>query len=221
MANISATRYNTFNTCPLQYKYKYKYRLLSGKSDALEIGSLYHKMLESYHKHSDMSLANEIAETSKHKDILEKLFTKYLAQPVLGNVIETEYEFNVDIPGVKYSLYGFIDRIDEDKGVEYKTSSRKWNAGDTDTIQTDIYMYVLYKKFGRPFPLVYSINNKKTKLPPQIIVVEKTKEEIVVLEDKIKQFIKDVESSTFDANPGKHCYLCPWGPSGDRTCPYA
>jgi len=221
MANISATRYNTFLKCPLQYKYKYKYRLLSDKSDALVIGSLYHEMLESYHKHGHTLLADQIANSSEHKDILEKLFAKYLAQPVLGKVMETEYEFTVDIPGVEYSLYGFIDTIDEDKGVEYKTSSRKWNTRDTDTIQTDIYMYVLYKRFGRPFPLVYSINNKKTKLPPQIIVVEKTEEEILALEDKIKQYIIDVKESTFDAKPGSHCYLCPWGSKGDGTCPHA
>jgi hypothetical protein len=81
----------------------------------------------------------------------------------------------LNVPGLKYPLVGKIDRIDEDKGVEYKTSSKKWKIEDTDTIQTDIYLYALYKKTGRPLPIVYSINNKQTKLPPQEIVVEKIK----------------------------------------------
>jgi len=178
-------------------------------------------MLELYHTDNELAARRIIDDNKEHSDILAHLFTKYLAQPVLGNVLETEYEFKEYIPGIEYPLYGFIDRIDEDKGVEYKTTSKKWNDKDVDTIQTDIYMYILYKRFGEPFPLVYSINNKKTNTLPQIIRVEKTEKEILSVEDKIRKYIEDVKSSDFTPTPSGDCYLCPWGSIGDRTCEYS
>ena len=221
MSSISATRYSTFERCPLQYLYKYKYRLLSQKSDALIIGSLYHEMLEEYHNNNEPKARQIIKDNPEHSEMLTHLFTKYLGNPVLGNVLETEYEFHVDIPGVDIPLFGFMDRIDESQGVEYKTSSKKWNDKDVETIQTDIYMYVLLKKFGRPVPLVYSINNKKTNVLPQIIPVTRSEDEIMGLESKIKKYIIDVSTSRFEATPGPHCFgLCSWGKRGDRTCPY-
>lgn len=218
MSSISATRYGVFRNCPLRYKYQYLYRLLQTKGAPLIIGTLYHEMLELYHSDNEAAARKIIADNSEHSEILEHLFTKYLDKPVLGNVLETEHEFRVNIPGVDIPLYGFIDRIDEDKGVEYKTTSKKWKDEDTDTIQTDIYLYVLMKKFGRPVPIVYSINNKNTKVPPQIIEVTKTEDEIIQLEAKIKQYILDVKASDFSATPGRHCFMCPWSNKGDGTC---
>ena len=218
MSSISATRFGTFEQCPLRYKFQYLYRLMQKKGDALVIGTLYHEMLEVYHTTGEELARQIIIDNKAHEDILNHLFTKYLEQPVLGKVLETEYEFRIDVPGVELPLYGFIDRIDEDKGVEYKTASKKWNEKDTDTIQTDIYLYVLLKKYERPVPIVYSINNKKTKVLPQIIRVEKTEEEILLLEDKLKQYMLDVKKSDFSATPGQGCWLCPWGQRGDQTC---
>jgi len=221
MGSISATRYRTFKDCPLRYKYQYLYRLMQTKGDPLVIGTLYHEMLELYHSNNELEARRIITDNEKYSEILTHLFTKYLAQPILGNVLETEYEFREYIPGVEYPLYGFIDRIDEDKGVEYKTTSKSWQMKDTDTIQTDIYLYVLMRKFGRPVPIVYSINNKKTKVLPQIITVEKTEKEILMVEDKIKQYIEDVKVTDFKATPSNVCFFCPWGNRGDKTCIYS
>lgn len=219
MSSISATRYQTFASCPRRYSYQYYYKLLQTKGTPLIVGTLYHEMLELYHTNNESAARKIIVDNKKHSEVLTHLFTKYLAQPVLGTVLETEYEFRVDIPGVDIPLYGFVDRIDEDKGVEYKTTSKKWHRKDTDTIQTDIYMYILLKKFGRPVPLVYSINNKKTNVLPQIISVEKTEEEILSLEGKIKKYILDVKDSDFAATPGNSCFNCPWSQRvGDGTC---
>lgn len=218
MSSISATRYSTFEKCPLRYKYQYVYRLISKKNKALVIGSLYHEMLEIYHRDGEELARNIIDSNKEHSEILTHLFAKYQAQPILGNVLETEYEFKLDVPGVGVPIYGFIDRIDEDKGVEYKSTSKKWQKEDTDTIQTDIYLYVLLQKFGKPMPIVYSANNKKTKVPAQIITVEKTEEEILTLPDKLKKFLSDVKHSDFKPTPGNHCYMCPWGNVGDGIC---
>ena len=221
MSSISATRWGTFQRCPLEYRYKYIDRLISKKHKALEIGSLYHEMLELHHSDREEQALRIMEDNKEHSQILSHLYTKYLARPILGTVMETEYEFKVEIPGVRIPLYGFIDRIDEDKGVEYKTASKKWHMKDTETIQTDIYLYVLLKRFGYPVPIVYSVNNKKTNVPPEIITVERTEEEIMQLEDKVKVYLKDVGSSDFAPTPGNHCYLCPWGNHGDGTCIYS
>jgi len=218
MKTISATKYRTFDSCPRQYQYKYEFHLMERKSDALEIGSLYHEALELYHQDNEEIADKLIKDNPKHSDMLNHLFNKYKESPVDGVTMETEYRFKIDIEGVEPKLYGFIDRIDEDKGVEYKSSSKKFNEADIDNIQTDIYLYVLLKKFGKPMPIVYSVNNKKTKVLPQMLTVEKTEEEILMLEDKIRKFVADVEESTFEPTPGSACYMCPWGNKGDGTC---
>ena len=179
MKNVSATKYSIFEQCPRKYQYQYIYELFQQKSEALAIGSLYHRLLENYHKGNTEVVRSILDESGENKTVLEHLFTKYLASPILGEVLETEYKFWMKIPGADTPIFGFIDRVDKDKGVEYKTTSKKWKEEDTDTIQTKIYLYILLKKFGKPVPLVYSINNKKTKLPPQTIIVEKTEEEIL------------------------------------------
>jgi len=221
MNNISATRWSTFERCPLEYRFKYIDQLLAFKGEALVIGSLYHKMLELYHSGREVEAEKIPKDNKEHSAILTHLFAKYLARPVLGDVLETEYRFDINVPGVGIPLIGYLDRVDADKGVEYKTASKKWHEADTDTIQTKMYLYALLRRFGRPMPIVYSVNNKKTKVLPEIIPVERTEAEILMLEDEVKIFIKDVDNSSFDPTPSGHCYMCAWGNKGDGTCPYS
>lgn len=226
MINISATRYNTFKECELKYLYKYEYHLLELKGDALIIGSFYHELLEKYHSNTPNDELLKEIKKDKNADMIIGLYNKYLEAPIAGNVIETEHEFSLDIPGLDIPIYGFIDRVDEDKGIEYKTSSKDYKEIDTRNIQADIYLYVLLKKFGRPMPLLYVVNNKKKinskKYEIQSIEVTKTEKEILEVEDKIKEFVVNEKHSSYPASPGIHCYWCSFGKKmGDGTCPYS
>lgn len=222
MKTISATSYTMYNNCPQQWRFNYILHLLKKEGKALKIGKIYHECLELFHSGTPIEEVLRAAEAQSDKEdfaLIEMLFDKYIKNPVEGNVIETEYRFSIDIPGLDIPLYGFIDRIDEDKGVEYKSTSKKWKDADADNIQTDIYLYALLKKFGKPMPIVYSVNNKKTKVAPQIITISKTKEEIISIEERLIKFVSDVNSKTFDPIPGGYCFYCPWGNKlGDGTC---
>jgi hypothetical protein len=93
MKNVSATKYSIFEQCPRKYQYQYIYELFQQKSEALAIGSLYHRLLENYHKGNTEVVRSILDESGENKTVLEHLFTKYLASPILGEVLETEYKF--------------------------------------------------------------------------------------------------------------------------------
>lgn len=219
MKTISASRMQTFYHCPLKYKYQYIYKLIQSKGIALEIGSRYHEILEHHHKDEFAEIAQTIQDNPHISEMLTHLYNKYKLNPVLGDVVETEERFTFRIDGVEPDIIGFMDRRDTDKGVEYKSAAKKWHPIDTETIQTRIYLYRLMQYDGDPKKLVYSVNNKKTKMPAQIIEVDKTREEILELEDEIRTFVENVKNSDFEPEKGSHCYMCGWGPAGDFTCP--
>lgn len=68
----SASRLKVYNVCPLQFKYSYILKLLQLESEALLIGSAYHKALEEYYKTTAQPTA--VA--------LQKMLKKYLENPI-------------------------------------------------------------------------------------------------------------------------------------------
>jgi hypothetical protein len=223
MKNISATSISTFESCPLRWKYRYIYKLYSLPSAALSIGSDYHKCLENYSKYTSYDF---IILTSKHGKLLDTMVSKYIENPVSGNMQETEYRFSLDLPGLPVPVIGFIDRIDEDKGVEYKTSSYDYQPEHTETIQSKLYSYVLRQRFGRVVPIVYSVMNKKKahqkKYIPQTLPIVYEDGVLDSLPEEINKTYKDITQSDFPPKPDIHCYWCSWGrKTGDGTCRFS
>lgn len=224
MKNISATSISTYYLCALQWKFKYILKLLQKESKALMVGSLYHKHLEHYHKGQDHKHKSPLEKAEL--DLVDTMFAKYRESPVGGKILETEMRFTFNVPKVDVPIIGFIDRVDEDKGVEYKTSSFDYKDENTDTFQSKIYSYALFKKFGRIVPIVYSVMNKKRahvkKYKPQEIPIVYTEDNYNRLFEKIQMFQDAVKQKQFPPNPGTHCYWCPWGnKAGDGVCPYS
>jgi len=228
MKSVSATSMSKFDTCTLQWKFNYLLKLLQKKGKALLIGSLYHSCLEMYHSGRTCDTVIKEAKGLSTDDLalVELMLEKYKEYSVAGAVVETEHKFRINVPGVPVPLIGYIDRIDEDKGVEYKTSSRDFKDVDTQTIQAKIYSYVLWKKFGKIVPIMFSVMNKKKakqkKYKPQELLITHTVKELEELEGLILRFYKNASKGPYNPTPGIHCYWCPWGNKmGDGTCIYS
>jgi DNA helicase-2/ATP-dependent DNA helicase PcrA len=234
---ISASQMNTYSTCPLQWYYAYILKLVQLPNPAFIIGTAYHKCLERFHKgDGNEDIINDLKKSlmsPKPSDeeierfgLVRKMFEKYKKNPVIGKVIETEFCFKIDIPGIPVPLYGFIDRVDEDKIPEYKTSSFDYKEEDIKTIQSKTYTYAVLKQKGKLLPVVYCINNKNKvnndNYIPQQMKVEYGMEDMKNFEEYVRNFYKEIETKTkFDPKQGIHCRWCSYGVNGTNNCKYS
>jgi RecB family exonuclease len=224
LKTISATSINTYNNCELNWYLKYVAKLLNLPNPAFIIGSAYHKCIEDFNN----GMAKEFVIEKLKKDILKdkpteediktfglvrRMFEKYLINAIEGSKDSSEFKFNIKIPGIPVPLFGFIDRVDKDKIVEYKTTSQDFTLNDVKTIQSKIYVYAIYRTLKKILPVEYSINNKKKvnkdNYKPQRLRVEYTKDDLEDLEDDLRAFYNKVVSQTnFKHKQG--IYPCQW-----------
>jgi DNA helicase II / ATP-dependent DNA helicase PcrA len=236
---ISASQINTYQTCPLQWYYNYILKLLQLPNQNFIIGTAYHKCTERFHKNENKDIIieemkrhlleiidDEMDEKIKAIGIVRKMFEKYIKNPVKGKPIELELQFTIKIPGIPVPLFGYIDRFDEDKIVEYKTSSFDYTLNDIETIQSKIYTYAIFKEKGKLLPVYYSVNNK-TKINndnyiPQELKICYNEQDMKELQQFIIDFYNEIHSkSEFSPKQGTHCKWCSFGDNGTKNCPYA
>lgn len=207
LKHISASSMKSYEACELNWYYQYGLKLLQPPNPNFIIGSAYHKCLEEFHsgvaaediiKNLKKSLISEkpISEEILRFGTVRKMFEKYLKSPVEGQVIETEKEFSISIPGIPIPLYGFIDRRNVGETIEYKTTSQDYKPEDIRNIQSKIYVYAVWKMTGELLPIKYSVNNKNKvnndNYKPQVLSTQYTKEDMLALELEIKEFYNKV-----------------------------
>lgn len=209
---ISATSIATYNRCPLQYYYKYILELLEPHSQALETWTKVHKLIEDFNNWKDIQ--DDWSEEYK-------MFLVYKNSPLEWNIISNEREFKVDIWDW-FSLTWKIDREDDDKTVDYKTSSKDYKQEDVQQIQSRIYPYERYLSTGNIFPMYYYIINKKKYnkvwYTPQVLKAEYTKEEIIWVKEELEEFKKELLKQKYSYNDWPWCYFCPYWPKGTKNC---
>jgi len=211
---ISASMIKTYNTCPRQFYFTYVLKMISIKSDALRIGSRYHELVEEYHNWQYINM-----------DLLwveYDCLRSYVKNPVEWNVVQTEVKERTRFQWVDYDISLILDRLDEDKIVEYKTSSFDYKEEDVRWIQTLIYVYHMYQKTWKIYPMVYSIVNKKKlhqkKYKPQQMTVILKEKELLETINIINKFVKNVENDIFPCKEWPQIWWCPYWPKGTGNC---
>jgi len=238
LKNISATSISTYEECPLKWKYQYILKLLQLPNDAFIIGIAYHKALQLYHELPTTNTKEKIIEQLKKEmivnktddeinrfSLVRKMFEKYTENPLLGNIIEKEFKFEVSLPNLPINLIGYVDRVGEDFIIEYKTTSEDFKQERIDNLQSRIYTYAILKTKGKLLPVKYSINNKKKvnkkEYKPQILTIQYNEDDMKKLEQKCLEFYNQVEHSEFKHKSGSHCRWCPWGNNQLGNCSYS
>jgi hypothetical protein len=232
---ISATSINTYNECPKKWQYKYQYKLLEPDNPAFIIGTAFHKAVEMYHSPLNSSYKNddeileELKKTvmpNKTKEEIDryacvrKMFEKYKENPLILDSDEQKMEYQFSIPlnsllGESINLFGYIDRITDKQIVDYKTTSQDYTDEElAKNIQTDIYSYVFWREKEKMPEVVYYVMNKKKannkSYKPQVFILQRTVEDMKVLEDKFKEFFDNIINERFEPCPNDHCFWCPW-----------
>lgn len=161
---------------------------------------------------------DEWYENKKQKDeyyklgrkIIKDFYKEFSKNPPkilkINNTFALEMPFNLKVGD--YTLYGVVDRIDEEEGgaaiVDYKTGKSKDKLETDDKEQLLIYQIASEEILKiKPKKLIYHYLNDGKKA--SFIGSEKEKEK---LKEKIIQEIEEMKKSDFKATPGWQCSFC-------------
>jgi CRISPR/Cas system-associated exonuclease Cas4 (RecB family) len=215
---VSPSKINSFNTCPQQYDWNYNLKLLSIKWDALYLWVRYHELVRQYHIDWD-----------EHKEKIGKeyeLLWCYIKKPMRWTIVNTELNIKFDLELPRWDTVNVnivLDRINENEFVDYKTTSVDYTEEDCKTIQSLLYVYWWWITYGKIYPFVFHVINKKKigqkkYLPQEMKPVIYTEEDLKQVPTIIQQFVEKVEKGKFPATPSPRCWGCPYWPSWLDYC---
>lgn len=230
---ISYSQLDSFNTCPLQYKYRYVVKIPVPPSAALAFGDTLHQTVYTFY------LKIKEGQSQNLEDLLHIYDEKWISRGY-GNVLyekkmkahgvdllkgffehgydpksiphDLEQPFRIKItPTLK--LGGKIDRLDKRADgkmeiIDYKTgqSTRMKDVGKD--LQLSAYAMAATDQgiySYRPQDVIVSFYFFEGQ---EKISGTRTKDQLEKARDDISKKVEEIERSTFPANPGKHCDFC-------------
>ena len=230
--SFSATSLSLYESCPLAYKYKMLDRLkVDGYSPEAAFGIFVHNIFEKIFKGSNCkhSIVKKIineewedsyfdndTQSSEYKKEADDLILNYFKHnPINENASYIlEKEFSIFMNDIEYR--GKIDRIDilEDGDIQiidYKTSNKKKTAkAIKKDIQLPYYFFLLSRgKEENGFSSIKSAKLEYLKHPDDPSVeIELNYEDILNVENRIKNISKSVKKDLFTPKKNSICYYC-------------
>jgi len=236
ITNFSYSQIETYNTCPLQYKYQYILRLPTQTTAPLAFGNTIHKTLQRFYqeflqdnkidreklieifKESWIPIGYQSADHEKDKKlngekILNDFFDKFHNQKL--RIIALERNFKIKLRDDIF-IVGKIDRIDyvNDKTLEiidYKTGRKPDDKKLKKNVQLSIYAMASDSNKELILSLYYLEEMEK-------VSFKKSDLDIPEVKEKITETIDEIKTSSFEARPNpSYCKFCPF----KMICPYA
>ncbi len=233
---FSYTQLDTFNLCPLKYKYQYILKLPTPYSSIVSFGNSIHKTLQVFYQKfkkdpnlKEIDLINiyhknwiplgysSFLQQQKNKQegeiILKNFFNLYHKQNI--KILDIEKPFKIKILSNIY-LTGKIDRVDiinkdEIEIIDYKTGKKPDKKKLINNPQLLLYALAandknLYNKKPEKINLTFYYLTKKI----EKISFKKNLDEILKFKEKIIEQIKKINQSDFKPKVGSHCDFCPF-----------
>jgi ATP-dependent exoDNAse (exonuclease V) beta subunit len=228
-ARLSASAIETYETCPLQFKFEREWKLARSIHAAMQYGAAIHRVLRTYYdaarlgrgKSEDelLHLFREDLATAGIQDEyqrglyldqgleqLKDFFAGTRSSPA-PDVLHTEEWFDVQIAGTKVA--GRIDRVDRApdgsvKIVDYKTGKARSQEDADESLQLSIYAMAASEKWGyRVGELTFH------NLEGNVSVVSKRTEfQLEDARDRVRNVANHIADGNFEAKLGFHCTFC-------------
>ncbi len=227
---VSYSAMDTFERCPLQYKFKYIDKISVPKRPELFFGGLIHKIVqEALKKDPAMPALEELlrmleenweaevfdskqnsdAYLSVGKNMIRNFYADH--KPGLTNIVAIEKRFLIPLSD-KHSLSGAIDRVDQlpfgpFEIIDYKTNHKLPTANElAKPKQLAIYDFATRECWpdAKDVKLTYYFlkHNKKIPVPMENIDSKTIKEDIIKIADDIEK------TKEFAPKVGSTCDWC-------------
>ncbi len=228
-ARLSATAVETYETCPLQFKFEREWKLSRQLHAAVQYGAAMHRVLRTYFDSARLG-------RPKSEDELIQLFSDdltgcgiqdnyqrqlYLEQGLEQlkdflagarsvpppDVLHTEEWFDVRIAGT--NVAGRMDRVDRApdgsvKIVDYKTGKARSQEDADESLQLSIYAMAASAKWGyRVGELVF--HNLEGNVP---VVSKRTEFQLEEARDRVQSVARHITEGNFEPKIGFHCTFC-------------
>ena len=228
-ARLSATAVETYETCPLQFKFEREWRLSRQLHAAMQYGAAMHRVLRTYYdsvrlgriKADDELLQlfrDDLAASGIQDDYQRDLYLKQGQEQLTDflaatrttralEVLHTEEWFDVQIAGTKVA--GRIDRMDRKADgsvaiVDYKTGKARSQEDADESLQLSIYAMAAREKWGyRVGELVFH------NLEGNFAVVSKRAEfQLEEARERVQAVARGIAEGNFKPKPDFHCTFC-------------
>lgn len=227
-ARLSATAVETYETCPLQFKFEREWKLSRQIHAAMQYGAAMHRVLRTYYDarrlgrpKTDAELlqlfTDDLGEAGIQDDYQRVLYLnqgleqlkEFLkgARATATEVLHTEEWFDVEIGGSK--LTGRIDRIDRVPDgsvvvVDYKTGKARSQDDADDSLQLSIYAMAAQEKWGyRVSGLAFH------NLEGNVAVISKRGEfDLEEARGRVAAVARGISEGNFKPKPDYHCNFC-------------
>jgi len=227
------THIDTFERCPLQYKFRYVIKIPVPSSGALRFGDIMHHTMQEFYGQIMQGKAvscDELllmyqsqwktggyfnnaheAEMKKHgEDLIREYYKKGYEKNTKTIAIEQAFKIKVTDA---ISLGGRIDRVDRRADgkleiVDYKTGAAPKKRDPKDDFQLSLYALAAADRglYGeKPENIIVSFYFFEGQ---ERLSGTRTSLQLEAVKDKIAGVATDIGTSDFGATPGKHCAFC-------------
>jgi DNA helicase-2/ATP-dependent DNA helicase PcrA len=228
-ARLSASAVESYETCPLQFKFEREWKLSREVQAAMQYGATMHRVLRTYYdslrlgrvKTDDEVLQlfrDDLAATGIQDDYQRGLYLKKGLQQLQDflatthstpppDVLHTEEWFDVEIAGTKVA--GRIDRMDRAPDgsvniVDYKTGKARSQEDADESLQLSIYAMAAHQKWGyRVGALVF--HNLEGSVP---VFSRRAEFQLAEARDRVQAAARGIAEGNFEPKLDYHCNFC-------------
>jgi DNA helicase II / ATP-dependent DNA helicase PcrA len=228
-ARLSASAVETYETCPLQFKFEREWKLSRQLHAAAQYGAAMHRVLRTCfeavrlgRKKTDDELLqifrDDLAACGIEDDYQRELYLQQGLQQLKDflatarsspapEILHTEEWFEVQIAGTKVA--GRIDRMDRAPDgstiiVDYKTGKARSQEDADESLQLSIYAMAAQEKWGyRVSELAFH------NLEGNVAVVSKRTEfQLEQARERVLDVARNIADGHFEPEMGFHCSFC-------------
>ncbi len=226
---LSASAIETYETCPLQFKFEREWKLSRQLHAAVQYGAAMHRVLRTYFDSARLArtkaddeliqlFCDDLAGCGIQDDYQRELYLKQgieqlenfleaVRSTAAPEVVHTEEWFDVQIAGTK--IAGRIDRMDRASDgsvniVDYKTGKARSQEDADESLQLSIYAMAAQEKWGyRVGELVFH------NLEGNVAVTSKrTDFQLEEARERVRGVARNIADGNFEPKVGFHCTFC-------------